>query len=392
MKMREFEISTPTRVIFGRGKENEVGWIIKDYHPHKVLIHYGQGSVIRSGLLASVEHSLQEAEVDYIKLGGVEPNPDVSLVREAIQLVKKEQVDFILALGGGSVIDSAKLIAVGIYYDGDPFDISLHKVEPEKSLPLGVILTIAAAGSEMSTSCVISSREQGIKMGFNSQLNRPLFAIENPELTYKVPRYQLAAGITDIMMHTLERYFNQSDEIEFSDFIAEGLLRSVIVAGRKAMEDPLDYNARGTLMLASSYSHNGITSMGKLPLMPVHQMEHVLSAYDPNITHGAGLAVLFPAWAKYYQKIDGKKFAQFSHNVLSIDTGDIEQDSLAAVDFFTTFFRDLGMPTSLKDFKITSQEIDVLVEHLFKGRTTPIFHFLKPMDEEVAEEIYSLAL
>ena len=311
---------------------------------------------------------------------------------EGVKLAKEKKVDLILAIGGGSVIDTAKLIAAGYYYDGNPFDFNLHKAKLEKALPVGVVLTISAAGSEMSTSCVIQDDKTGTKAGFNSELNRPLFAIENPELTFSVDRYQTACGIVDIMMHTLERYLQPSSNNEPADGFAEALLKSVIKAGQIVIKKPDDYESRAVLMLMSSWSHNGLTSMGKQFGMPVHQLEHGLSGMYSSIAHGAGLAVLWPAWAKYYVDYDEDKFDQYAKNVWDSHLPNKRENALRGIKLTEEFFKYLGMPSRLMDFKVGAIDIDGLINKLTNSGTRVVAHEKKPLDGEVARVIYNSCL
>jgi len=321
----------------------------------------------------------------------VEPNPKLSLVKKGIQIVNDENVDFILALGGGSVIDTAKLISVAYDYKGDPYDFNLKKVEADHALPLGVVLTISAAGSEMSTSCVISEENTHQKRGFNSEWNRPLFAILNPELTYTVSPYQTACGIVDIMMHTLERYFNPSSTIELSDDLALGLLKNVKKAGEEAMKDPTSYEARSNLMLASSFSHNGLTGIGKKTIMPVHQLEHALSGYYDHVAHGAGLAVLFPYWAMLYYTYDIPKFARFAREVMDVEGNDDKQTAYLGIQAIQSFFRSLGMPSSIKELGISSFEIAPLLDLMFDSRDS-IASVGHDLSRKEAKEIFTLCM
>lgn len=386
--MMNFDFYLPTKIYFGKGREKNVGEYIKERGYKKVLIHYGQGSVVKSGLLDVVKTSLNLNHIEYVELGGVLPNPDIELVKEGVSLARKEKVDFILAIGGGSVIDSSKSIAHGYYYDGDPFDFNLKKVTPFKNLDIGVILTLAAAGSEMSTSCVISNRNEEIKKGFNTELNRPVFAIENPELTYSVNKYQTACGITDIISHTFERYFNESSNFQFSDYLAEGLIKSVMDAGKEAIKNPTSYEARSTLMLASSYSHNGLTSLGKNSFMPIHQLEHEVSARNPSIAHGAGLAVLTPAWMECVYKYDKEKFIKFARNVMLIKD-DLDDESLIrkSIEMMKEFNALIGMPSSLHELGINEEDIEIMSNRLSKNGTF-IFPSHVPLDKNLMIEIY----
>lgn len=390
--MLDFTFNIPTELYFGRDQELEVGRILSSHGAKKILIIYGKGSVIKSGLLAKVKTALEEENITYLELSGVEPNPDVSKVKEGLALIRKDPVDFILTIGGGSVIDTGKLISTAYFYDGDPYDISLKKVEATNRIPLGVILTISAAGSEMSTSSVISNAETKTKTGYNSPYNRPVFAIENPELTFSVSPYQTAVGVVDILAHTFERYFNPSSEFELSDGFAEGLMRKVIAAGKVAVEDPTNYEARATLMLASSLSHNGLTSIGKNSYMPVHQFEHIISGYYPNVAHGAGLAVMIPAWMEYYRKIDPKKFTAFAKNVFDYDSGDDLDNGRYATITLKSYFKSLGMPISLKELGIGALDLKRFAARLTNDGKKKLPHHIKPVDNQVAYQIFELAL
>ncbi|MGI6713810.1 MAG: iron-containing alcohol dehydrogenase [Bacilli bacterium] len=385
--MRDFTYFNPTAIFFGRNQEKNIGKIVKEYGFSKIIVHYGQGSVVRSGLLKTVRSALKEEGINFIEIGGVQPNPDISLIREVMPRLKKEKYDLVLALGGGSAIDSAKLIANGYYYHGDPFDFSLRKAKPERALPVGVILTISSAGSEMSTSCVISDESKNLKIGFNSPTNRPLFVIENPELTYSVPALHTSAGIVDMMMHTLERYFNYSEELEISDEIALGVLRTIVVAGKKVLEDPTDYLARANLMLASTLSHNGLTSLGKTSTMPVHQLEHALGGLYPQVIHGVGLAILFPYWAKQYVELDHHKFARLGREVFGVEEEDEHKAAHLALSSLQKYFIELGMPISLKELEISQESIPFIVDHLFSARDV-IRNHLKPLNRELAHRIF----
>lgn len=390
--MIDFDFEIKTKIYFGKGKEQLIGDILKERKAKRVLIIIGQGSVRKSGLLDLVIDKLTANKIDYQIFEGIRPNPTIVEARKGLLIAKEFKPDYLLPIGGGSVIDTAKSIACGYYYDGDQFDFNLLKTKPKKALPIGVILTIAAAGSEMSTSCVIQDDKTGDKRGFNSELNRPVFAIENPELTYSVSPYQTACGIVDIMMHTLERYFQPSSENEPADGFAEALLRSVIKAGQKVMKNPYDYESRAVLMLMSSLSHNGLTNIGKPFLMPVHQLEHGLSGLYPSIAHGAGLAVLWPAWAKYYIKYDEDKFISLAHNVWDSHLIDEHENALTAIKLTEEFFRYLGMPSRLMEFQVGAIDIEALVNKLTANGTRVVAHPVKPLDGEVARIIYNSCL
>ena len=390
--MIDFNLGIKTKIYFGPDKEDLIGDILSDENIKRVLIIIGQGSVKNSGLLTKVIGKLEDRNIKYLVLEGVRPNPDIEFIRENIYQVREYQPELILAIGGGSVIDTAKLFAVDYYYDGDVFDFNLHKAKPTKALPVGVILTISAAGSEMSTSCVIQDDRTGRKQGFNSDLVRPLFAIENPKLTYSVSPYQTACGIVDIMMHTLERYMQPSSENEPADGFAEALLKSVIKAGQKVMRNPEDYESRAVLMLMSSLSHNGLTNIGKPFGMPVHQLEHGLSGMYKTIAHGAGLAVLWPAWAKYYVQFDVDKFDQYARNVWNSQNPDKKENALQGIKLTEEFFRYIGMPSRLMEFKVGAIDIDGLINRLTDNGTRVVAHPVKPLDGEVARIIYNSCL
>ena len=390
--MIDFDFVSPTKIYFGKDKENLIGNICNSYNYKKVLIIIGQGSTRKSGLLDKVLLFLNESNVEYRLLEGVRPNPTIDLCRNGIVLAKNYQPDMLLAIGGGSVIDTAKNIAVGYYYDGDSFDFNLHKVTPNKALPIGVILTIAASGSELSNSCVIQNDTLQIKKGFNCDLVRPVFAIENPELTYSVSKVQTAYGIVDIMMHTLERYFNASSDNEPADGFAEVLLRSVIKAARTVVDNPNDYDARATLMLMSSLSHNGLTSIGKGGFLYVHQLEHAVSGVYPDVAHAAGLAVLFPAWAKYYVNYDTDKFDRLATNVFGLQLPDKLANAKAGIDEIEKLFAILSMPKTFKDLGISSPDINKLVNLITDDGNKVIKHPKKDMDQKVLFEIFESCL
>ncbi len=386
--MKSFEFVSPTKIYFGPGKENDVGSILKSFGANKVLIVIGKNSVIKSGLLERVVVSLGKAVISYELLRGVRANPTFDLVEEGLRIVRNNKIDFILAIGGGSVIDTAKCIAVNFYHNGGVKEINMHQAVPTKALPIGVILTISAAGSELSNSCVIQDDKTGMKVGFNSDLVRPVFAIENPELTYSLPKEQIAYGVVDILMHTLERYFSESDKYELADEFALGLIKNVLEIGLLAYQNPDKYEYQASLMLSSSLSHNGITSIGKKMNMPVHQLEHPLSGTFPSIAHGLGLAVLFPAWCKYYYKFDVDKFASLGERVFDIYSGDKEQDALATIEAFEEYFSRLGLPNKLSDLGVKKEDIEILVNKVTNNNTRTVYHHTKPINDEVARKIY----
>ena len=338
--------------------------------------------------------ALEAEGIAYVTLGGVQANPTLAMAKEGIELCKKEGVDMILAVGGGSVIDSSKCIADGVGNpDTDVWNFFIGQGAPKKALPVGVILTLSASGSEMSASCVITNEEQGLKRGFNSVTHRPLFSICNPELTYTVSKFQTGCGTVDIMMHTLERYFSLGGDTPLTDRIAEGLLKTVIEAGKVADKEPDNYEARASLMWAGSLSHNGLTGLGRDFFMQVHQLEHELSGMYPRIAHGAGLSALWPSWARYVCAGDVNRFARYAVNVWNIDM-DFENPmntALAGIQATEDFFKSLGMPTSLKELDVEPEKIEEMAVKCtnYGKRTLP---GIKVLGKEEMMEIYRMAM
>ena len=390
--MIDFDFISPTKIYFGNNKEELIGQICLDGGYKRVYIVIGQGSVKRSGLLNRVLESLDKAGIKYQVLEGVRANPTIDLCHKGIEEARVFAPNLILGIGGGSVMDTAKNIAVGYFYAGDSFDFNLHKAKPKKALPVGVILTIAASGSELSNSCVIQDDEKQIKRGFNDDLVRPVFAIENPKLTYSVSKVQTAYGIVDIMMHTLERYFNGSSDNEPADGFAEALLRSVIKASKKVMDNPTDYDARAVLMLMSSLSHNDITSIGKGKMLFVHQIEHAVSGVYPEVAHAAGLAVLFPAWAKYYVNYDTDKFNSLAVNVFGIHKMNKLDNAKAGIQEIEKLFASLGMPKTFKDLGIDKVDVELLANLVTDNGNRVIAHPKKDMDKDVVKAIINSCL
>ncbi|MCR4578224.1 MAG: iron-containing alcohol dehydrogenase [Clostridiales bacterium] len=356
-----FNYYTPTKVVFGKGTETKVAELIKEFGGSKVLIHYGGGSVVRSGLLKRVTDTLDGAGIPYVTLGGVVPNPRLSLVYEGIELCKKEGVDFLLGVGGGSAIDSAKAIGYGVANEGDVWDFYDYKRKAAACLPLGVILTIAATGSEMSDSSVITKEEGWVKRGYSSNYGRPRFAIMNPELTMTLPDYQTACGCTDIMMHTMERYFTNGGSMEITDAVAEGLLRTVMVNAEILVKDPKDYDARAEIMWAGSLSHNGLTGCGNDGGdWMTHKLEHELGGlYD--VAHGAGLAAVWGSWARYVYKNCLPRFKRFALNVMGVEEiGNDEEIALKGIEALEAFFRRINMPTNLRELGVAATDEDLI--------------------------------
>lgn len=393
--IKDFNFYSPTQVVFGKSAEEQLAELLKRYGGTRVLVHYGGGSARRSGLLDKVFGLLSDAGIGYVELGGVVPNPLLSLVKDGIALCRKEKIDFILAVGGGSVIDSAKAIAYGVPYDGDPWDFWDGKAVPQSSLPVGTILTIPAAGSEMSDSCVVTRDEDQNKRGFNNDLCRCKFAIMNPERTYTLPPYQTAAGATDIMMHTMERYFSRYDGMTLTDSIAEALLRTVKDSVFEVLKNPTDYRHRAQIMWAGSLSHNNLTECGLEKDFATHRLEHELSALF-GVTHGAGLAAMWGSWARFVMPKHVSRFVQYAINVMGVtnDLTDPEGTALRGIEATERFFHAIGMPTSIHELlgrKVTDDEIALMVRKCSRGGTITLGAIEKIGPKEM-ETIYRMAL
>ena len=374
--IKDFNFYAPTRVVFGGQAEDKIGQLVANYSGTRVLLHYGGGSAERSGLLGVVRQQLTQAGIAWCELGGVVPNPLLSKVREGIDLCRRERVDFILAVGGGSVIDSSKAIGYGVPYPGDVWDFWNGKAVPQACLPIGAVLTIPAAGSEMSSSCVITNDDGLLKRGVNSDLCRCRFAVMNPARTYTLPPYQTAAGATDIMMHTMERYFSKYEDMTLTDAISEALLRTVRDAAMVVLEHPEDYRHRAQIMWAGSLAHNDLTECGTEKDFATHRLEHELSALF-GVTHGAGLAALWPSWARYVKAKHLARFVQFAVNVMGV-TNDFthpEETAEAGIRAIESFYRQIGMPTSIHELlgrDITDDEIETLVDKCSRGGTITV--------------------
>lgn len=354
--MNNFTYYTPTKVFFGRDEERRVGDIVKSYGATKVLVLYGGGSVKRSGLLDRVEQALTDVGVSYVAFGGVHPNPLLSHTHEAIALAKQEAIDFILAVGGGSVIDEAKAVGMGYYYDGDVWDFYLRRAVPERVVPLGCILTIAAAGSETSWASVITNEKGWYKIGYQNDILRPIFAIMNPELLYTLPPYQMACGNVDMIMHVLERFFNPNAEDNLTDSMAAALIRNVIKNARIVKENPKDYNANFEIMWAGSLAHNGLFDGGNgRGDWGTHHIEMEVSGLF-DVAHGAGLAAIWPSWARYVLHKDVGRFAKLARLVFDVQAEDEEAAALEGIAKMEAFFREIDMPTSLTELGIQPTE------------------------------------
>ena len=388
--MLNFNYYSPTEFVFGRGAEEKAGEMIKKRGGTKVLVHFGGGSAIKSGLMGRVTASLDAANLPYVMLGGVQPNPRSGLVHQGIELARAEHVDFILAVGGGSVIDSSKAIALGVPYEGDFWDFFCGKAKPEKALNVGVVLTLAAAGSEGSKSCVITQEDGEFKRGCGNELNRPKFALMNPEVTYTLPAYQTACGATDMMAHVLERYFTNEKGVDLTDRLCEAVLSAVIKAAPVAIAEPDNYEARAQLMWASTLAHNDSCGLGREGDWASHQIEHELSArYD--VAHGAGLAVVFPAWMRFQIDHDPMRFAQLAVRVwgCDMDFEHPEKTGLEGIARYEQFLRSIGMPTRLGELHVDPADIPAMAAKCKRNNNGKL-GFFRPLDtEDIAKILYS---
>ena len=392
--MRDFVYYAPTEVVFGKESEEQVAGLVKKYGGHKVLVHYGGRSAKKSGLLDKIFALLRQGGVDFVELGGVVPNPRLSLVQKGIDLCRKEKVDFLLAVGGGSVIDSCKAIACGVPFDGNVWDIYMGKAEPASYLPVASVLTIPAAGSEMSDASVITNEDGDVKVGYTDPMSRPKFDIMNPVRTFTLPPYQTAAGVTDMMMHTMERYFSPEDDMDLTDALAEAVLRSMKENVYKVLADPEDYRARAQIMWGGSVAHNDLTGCGMTGDWATHQLEHELSGMF-DVTHGAGLAAIWPSWARYVLKVNVSRFVRFAVNVMDVpnDFTDPEGTALKGIEAMERFYHSIGMPVNIHELigrDITDDEIKEMVRKCSREGTLPqgTFKVLYPDDMEA---IYRMA-
>lgn len=397
--MNDFTFYSPTKFVFGQSAIGQVGQQVAGLGCKRALLVYGGGSVVRTGTLDRVKESLNAAGIEPVELSGVRPNPEVASVREGIALAREHKVDVVLPVGGGSVIDCSKAIAFGVFHEGDVWDFFAKKLPIMECLPLVCVLTIPAAGSEGSSSCVISNDQVNAKFGVNSDLIRPKVAMLDPELTFTLPSYQTAAGVTDMIAHVCERYFSGTGSSVLTDNIATGIIRSLIEEAPVAIEQPENYEARANIMWAGTLAHNDIAGCG-LSAEPTkraggwesHALEHQLSAFDTSITHGAGLAVMMPAWMRYVWRDDPNRFLKFALQVFDIEPIDeteeaVEDAVTAAIDELQAFFADLGMPTKLGEFGLKPEDVDAFLVTL-KANKGEEFGSFKKLTLEDARAIY----
>ena len=389
--MLNFTFCVPTKFVFGRDAELRAGEEIRLIGGTKALIHYGGGSVIRSGLMARVTKSLDEAGVSYVMLGGAVPNPRDTKVYEGIELARREKCDCILAVGGGSAIDSAKAIAHGTVYDGDFWDLWSGKATVQKTLPLGCVLTLSATGTESSDSAVIMQESTKLKRGLSTEFNRPRFALMNPALTATLPPYQVECGVTDIMAHIMERYFTNEPHVNVTDNLCEALLKTVIQYAPIAYRNPADYDAQAEIMWAGTLAHNNTCGVGRVGDWASHQIEHELSAlYD--VAHGAGLAVVFPAWMRYNVKHDVMRFARFAVNVWGCDMNyeDPMMTAMSGIERYERFLKSIGMPITLRELGANPDDIPALAAKVKRGADGITGNFVK-LDTAMIEALLKIA-
>lgn len=387
--MQDFTFKNRAKIIFGQDTEKQVGKEVENYADH-ILLHYGGGSIKKYGVYDRVIKSLNKAGIKVTELGGVQPNPRLKLVKEGIKICRKEEIDFILAVGGGSVIDSAKTIAAGVPYDGDVWDFFSGQAKINEALAIGTVLTIPAAGSESSPSAVITKEDDDLKIGIGSPEIVPRFSILNPEITFTLPDYQTACGAADIMAHIMERYFTQTKNVELTDRLCESTLKTMINNVPRVLKNPEDYNARAEIMWAGTIAHNNILGTGREEDWSSHAIEHEISAiYD--VAHGAGLAVVFPAWMKYVYQENIERFAQFASRVWNVDTcyENLEDTARKGIEKSKEFFSSIGLPVTLEEMDITDSKLEEMAEKCAGDGTIGNF---KKLDKDDILNIYKLAL
>ena len=392
--MLNFDYQNRTRIIFGKDEHKNIGKLIKPY-ANKVLFHFGGQSIKKSGVYENVINSLLESQIDFVELGGVKPNPRLSLVNEGIELCRKEKVDFILAVGGGSVIDSAKAIAIGVPYSGDVWDFYFKDIEIKEAIPVSTILTIPAAGSESSTGTVITNEEKQLKLSCGCELLRPLLSIINPELYFTLPKNQIANGISDMMSHIMERYFTNTSNTDLIDGLCESTLKTIMRNGSIIINDNKNYDAWAEIALSGNIAHNGLLGLGREQDWASHKIEHELSAiYD--VAHGAGLSVITPAWMKYVYKENMPMFEQFAINVMGVESGAKSQEEIIneGIEKLKSFYKKLELPTSLKELNIDDSNLDLMAKKStnFNDGKEVLIGGLKKLNWEDVLAIYNLAL
>jgi alcohol dehydrogenase YqhD (iron-dependent ADH family) len=392
--MLNFDFCAPTRIVFGRDSHRQIGALLKP-HAKKLLLHYGGGSVKKNGVYDAVVSSLKEAGLPYVELGGVAPNPRLSLVREGVELARKEGVDLVLAVGGGSVIDSAKAVALGVYREDSVWDVYEGRLPIDRALKVATVLTIPAAGSEMSPSTVITNEEKQMKLGYGSPLLRPLISVMNPELFFSLPKNQIANGVADMMSHIFERYFTGTTQSELTDGLCETTLRTIMKNALLVYKDPRNYDAWCQVGFGGTVAHNDLLGLGRAQDWGCHGMEHELSAiYD--VAHGAGLAVLTPAWMKYVYKTNINMFVQFAVKVMGIDGSFREPEAvvLAGIEKLSSFFAALGLPSTLGDLGIEEKNFEIMAKKatgVAYGREESPLGGLKKLRWQDVVEIYRIA-
>lgn len=390
--VENFEFASPTHFVFGREAEMQVGQKLAERGAKRALLHFGGQSAERSGLLDRLRISLSAAGIEYVELGGVRPNPEITLVREGVALCKQDQIDWVLAVGGGSVIDSAKAIANGACIEEDVWELFETKRPNPNTLPIAVVLTIPAAGSEASKNTVISNDELGRKTGYANEFHRPKLAFMNPELTFTLSEYQTAAGLTDMFCHLLERFFDDYGAVPVTDNLNLSLMKTVRAEAPRVLADPENYDARANVMWAGMLCHQGIAGVGRHEDWTSHALEHELSALDTSITHGAGLAVMFPAWMEYVVTENPGRFAYYGREIFGLaPTGDLLADALSAIDETRAFFASLGMPTTLAELGVGEEDIERMIPTLRANKGECIGKF-KRLTLDDARAIYKLAL
>lgn len=390
--MNNFVFYSPTEFVFGKATEAKVGSLVRKYGAQKVMILYGGGSAVRSGLLDRIKKSLQESGIQFCEMGGIQPNPTDAKVYEGIDIARREQVDMLLPVGGGSVIDTAKAIAAGVPYEGDFWDFFINRAKVTRALKVAVVLTIPAAGSEGSGNSVITKLDTLQKLSIRvPDLLRPVFSIMNPELTYTLSPFQTSCGIADMMAHIMERYFTNTQEVEISDRLCEGTLTAIIKEAYRVKQNPNDYGARANIMWCGNIAHNGTCGIGCEEDWASHFLEHEISAIY-NVTHGAGLSVIFPAWMTFMAERNPQKIAQFAIRIFGIpESDDLEEVSLLGISRLKHFFRFMGLPVCFKELGIEHPDIDRLADNLHRNKGEYVGNYRKLTIED-SKEIYRLAL